>query len=140
MRKYRINAYQEGFEPDQARIGFEVARSWIWPYAYDLADLRHLPAQPDSDPPTRHYCHLGDEMVGYMASVALPPEGTAGPRPISIFRVWCWDMNRLPIWSMTIDNTNRSTGTWSSGKSRSGRAVKRPWAENLRRARRQQET
>jgi L-amino acid N-acyltransferase YncA len=73
MRKYVIKDYQKGYEPDQVRIGVQVARNWIWPYAYDLEGLLKVHAQPDFDPDTRHYCFLGDEMVGYMFSVVAPP-------------------------------------------------------------------
>ena len=72
MRKYVIKDYQEWFERDQARIGQEVARNWIWPYAYDLEDLLKIHAQSDFDPDTRHYCFLDDEMVGYMVSIVIP--------------------------------------------------------------------
>ncbi len=56
MQKYIVKEYQKWFEQDQARIGIEVARNWIWPYAYDLEDLLKASAQPDFDPDTRHYC------------------------------------------------------------------------------------
>jgi hypothetical protein len=74
---YVIKDYQKGFEQDQARIGFEVARDWIWPYAYDQEDLLKIHARLDFDPGTRHYCFLGDEMVGYIFSIVMPP-GDAG--------------------------------------------------------------
>jgi len=74
MQKYVIKNYQKGFERDQARIGLEVARNWIWPYAYELDDLLKVHAQPDFDPDTRHYCFLGDEMVGFMYSLVTPSE------------------------------------------------------------------
>jgi hypothetical protein len=77
MTKYVIKPYQKGFEGDQARIGQEVARNWIWPYAYDLEDLCKIHAQPDFDPDTRHYCFLDDEMVGFMASMITPAGGGA---------------------------------------------------------------
>lgn len=77
MQKYIVRDYQKGFEEDQVRIGVEVAQNWIWPYAYSLADLLQLHAQPDFDPTTRHYCFLGAEMVGYMFSVIMPSEGGA---------------------------------------------------------------
>ena len=77
MQQYSVQDYQKGFEEDQVRIGLEVARNWIWPYAYNLADLLQLHAQPDFDPTTRHYCFLGTEMVGYMFSVITPSEGGA---------------------------------------------------------------
>ena len=72
MLKYVIKDYQKGFEQDQVRIGLEVARNWIWPYAYHLEGLLKLHAQPDFDPATRHYCFLGDEMVGYVVSLVTP--------------------------------------------------------------------
>jgi hypothetical protein len=76
MKVYHIKSYQKGVERDQVRIGREVARDWAWPYAYNLEDLLALHAQPDFDPQTRHYCFLGEEMVGYMFSlVKLAEEG-----------------------------------------------------------------
>lgn len=72
MQKYVLKDYQKGFEPDQVRIGIEVALNWIWPYAYDLQALLKAHAQPAFDPDTRHYCFLGDEMVGYMFTHIAP--------------------------------------------------------------------
>ncbi len=74
MPEYVLKEYQQGFEQDQVRIGRHVAGNWIWPYAYDLEDLLEVHARPDFDPETRHYCFLGDEMVGYMFSI-VPPSG-----------------------------------------------------------------
>ncbi len=73
MKKYVIKKYQKGFEPDQARIGLQVAQNWIWPYAYHLEGLLKVHAQPDFDPDTRHYCFQGEEMVGYMFSLVKQP-------------------------------------------------------------------
>lgn len=76
MTHYVIRNYHKGFEQGQARIGIEVARGWIWPYAYDEQDLLQIAARPDFDPDTRHYCFLGDEMVGYMfCLVGEPAQG-----------------------------------------------------------------
>lgn len=80
MQKYILKNYQKGFEQDQARIGLEVARNWVWPYAYSLEDLFKAHSQPDFDPDTRHYCFLDDEMVGYMVSLVTP----SGDRASSI--------------------------------------------------------
>ena len=79
MQNYVIKNYQKGFEPDQVRIGLEVARNWIWPYAYHLDELLKVHAQPDFDPDTRHYCFLEDEMVGYMFSLITPSGADAIP-------------------------------------------------------------
>jgi hypothetical protein len=78
MQQYVIKDYQKGYEEDQARIGQEVANHWIWPYAYDLEDLLEIHARPDFDPETRHYCFLGDEMVGTMFSVITPSKDGDG--------------------------------------------------------------
>jgi hypothetical protein len=74
VQKYSVKEYQPGYENGQARIGIEVARTWAWPFAYNLEELLAIHAQPDFDPQTRHYCFLGDEMVGYMVSRIRPPE------------------------------------------------------------------
>jgi len=74
MHKYAIKDYQKGYEHGQVTIGREVARNWIWPYAYNLEELLEIHARPDFDPYTRHYCFLGDEMVGYMFSIVTPSE------------------------------------------------------------------
>lgn len=66
---YTIRNYQKGYEESQFKIGQDVARHWVWPYAYDLEDLLAIHAQPDFDPETRHYCFDGKEMVGYTFSV-----------------------------------------------------------------------
>ncbi|MBN2381817.1 hypothetical protein JXQ70_02955 [bacterium] len=39
MVDYVIRAYQPGFEVEQAKIGYEVAQNWAWPYAHSLNDL-----------------------------------------------------------------------------------------------------
>jgi hypothetical protein len=77
MLKYIIKDYQKGYEKDQARIGCESARNWIWPYAYNLEGLLKIHSQPDFDPDTRHYCFLDEEMVGYMFSL-ISPTGDGG--------------------------------------------------------------
>jgi hypothetical protein len=74
MERYQIKEYQKGVEHDQVRIGLEVAQTWPWPFAYNLEELLAIHAQPDFDPQTRHYCFLGDEMVGYMVSSIKTPE------------------------------------------------------------------
>jgi hypothetical protein len=72
MRRYVIKDHQRGIESDQVRIGREVAKKWIWPFAYNLEDLLKVHSQPDFDPSTRHYCFLDNEMVGYMFSTITP--------------------------------------------------------------------
>jgi hypothetical protein len=74
MQKYKIKKYKKGFERDQARIGIDVARNWIWPYAYNLEDLIKIHASPDFDPDTCQYCILEGEMAGYIVSVVSPSQ------------------------------------------------------------------
>ena len=68
MQQYTIKGYQKGFEKAQARIGIDVARNWIWPYAYSYDDLLVIHSRPDFNPDTRHYCFEHDKMVGYVFS------------------------------------------------------------------------
>ncbi len=79
MQQYVIREYQKGYEHDQATIGKQVAYNWIWPYAYDVEGLLEIHARPDFDPHTRHYCFLGNEMVGYMVSAVAPSEQGDAP-------------------------------------------------------------
>jgi hypothetical protein len=72
MQDYVIKGYQSGYEQDQVRIGREVARNWVWPYAYNLDDLLKLHGRPDFDPDTRRYCFLKGQMVGYIVSTINP--------------------------------------------------------------------
>ena len=74
MKRYAVKDYQKGYENGQVRIGREVAQNWVWPFAYNLEDLLEVHSQPDFDPQTRHYCFLGDEMVGYVFSIIKPQE------------------------------------------------------------------
>ncbi len=66
MPTYKIKDYQKGYEEDLVRIGFTVARRWVWPYAFDLEDLLQVQTQPHFDPDTWLYCFYGSELVGYM--------------------------------------------------------------------------
>lgn len=69
---HMLKNYQKGFESDQARIGIEVAKKWLWPYAYDEEDLVKIHAQPDFDPDTRIYCFMDGKMVGCMYALIKP--------------------------------------------------------------------
>lgn len=75
MTDYSIRTYQAGYEAEQARIGREVAKQWVWPFAYDQDDLQKIHSQPDFDPETQLYCFLDDEMVGYQTSNFMPSKG-----------------------------------------------------------------
>lgn len=74
MEDYTIRDYERGFEPDQARIGIEVATPWVWPFAYTADELLRIHSSPDFDPGTRHYSFCGDRMVGYTFWIPLPAE------------------------------------------------------------------
>lgn len=67
--KYSIRNYQAGVEAEQAQIGIDVAKKWIWPYAFEEEDLQTLHKQPDFDPETRLYCYLDNQLVGYNYSL-----------------------------------------------------------------------
>jgi hypothetical protein len=69
---YILKNYEKGFESDQARIGIEVTKKWLWPYAYDEEDLLKIHAHPNFDPDTRIYCFLDGKMVGCMYALIKP--------------------------------------------------------------------
>jgi len=73
MTKYSIKPYQEGFDQEQAHIGFEVAGSWLWPLAHDEQDLKQIHARPNFDPETAWYCFAGNKMVGFISMSVYPP-------------------------------------------------------------------
>ena len=82
MKKYSIKSYEPDFDREQARIGFEVANSWLWPLAHDEQDLKRIHTQPDFDPETSWYCFDGNMMVGFI-SMALPSsESTDNPKAV----------------------------------------------------------
>jgi hypothetical protein len=82
MKKYSIKPYEPGFDKEQARIGFEVANSWLWPLAHDKQDLKRIHTQPNFDPETSWYCFDGNKLVGFI-SMSLPSsESTDNPKAV----------------------------------------------------------
>lgn len=75
MSDSKIRDYREEYLEDQARIGIEVSKNWVWPFAHTLKDLKEIHSQPDFDSETRHYCFKDDEMVGYIWSNIHQDEG-----------------------------------------------------------------
>jgi hypothetical protein len=71
MNKYLIKSYEQGFDEEQAHIGFEAANSWLWPLAHDKQDMSRIHSQPNFDPETSWYCFDGNKMVGFI-SISLP--------------------------------------------------------------------
>lgn len=65
MPEYRIEPYRESYIKEHARIGIEVARRYVWPFAYTPEALKKIHGMPDFDPESRFYCFSGDRMVGY---------------------------------------------------------------------------
>jgi hypothetical protein len=45
MSEYEIRDYREEYLEDQARIGIEVSKNWVWPFAYTLKDLKEIHSQ-----------------------------------------------------------------------------------------------
>ncbi|MFX0094084.1 MAG: hypothetical protein ACFFBD_20265, partial [Candidatus Hodarchaeota archaeon] len=76
---YTIKSYEPGFEEEQAKIGLEVAKNWVWPFYYSLQDLKNLYSQPNFDPETVLYCFQDNKMVGYALARIGKQEGVIGP-------------------------------------------------------------
>jgi hypothetical protein len=72
MPEYTFKPYHDSYINDQARIGIEVARQFVWPFAFRVDELRKLHAMPDFDPESRLYCFSGDRMVGYTLWTSRP--------------------------------------------------------------------
>ncbi len=82
MNKYSIKSYEQGFDEEQARIGFEVANSWLWPLAHDEQDLKRIHSQPNFDPESSSYCFDRTRIVGFI-SMSLPsPESSNGSKAV----------------------------------------------------------
>lgn len=75
--------YQKGVEQGQAWIGAEVARNWVWPFAYDLDDLLKTCSQPEFDPETYHFCLMNNDLVSYAYTTILPA-GNDGILPANL--------------------------------------------------------
>ena len=82
MKKYSIKSYEQGFDEEQARIGFEVANSWLWPLAHDEQDLKRIHTQPNFEPETSWYCFDGNKMVGFITMSLPSPESTNNPKAV----------------------------------------------------------
>lgn len=94
--KYLIEDYQKGYEKEQARIGREVAKDWVWPYTYDLEDLIEIHAHPDFDPDTRHYCFLVMKWLVICFLSSHHRKMMIPSQPLWIFPVRYQGMSRLP--------------------------------------------
>ena len=92
MQKYVIQDYKRGFEEDQVRIGIEVARNWIWPYAYDLADLMQL------------ITHLGVREDGKLLAVCMAAPNNVRPSTAAIYYIYTPDEHSLrPMLVRVVD-------------------------------------
>lgn len=66
MRTYVIKSYHPRYDLDHVRIGNEVAKGWVWPFAHDLLALQNTHNQPDFDPDLHLYAFVDGEMVGFI--------------------------------------------------------------------------
>lgn len=97
MKKYSIKSYQQGFDEEQARIGFDVANSWLWPLAHDEQDLKRTHSQPNFDRESSWYCFDGNRMVGFI-SMSFPSRGSTDESKAVLFVPRC-----LPGYEETSD-------------------------------------
>jgi hypothetical protein len=45
MSVYEIREFREEYLEDQARIGIEESKNWVWPFAHTLKDLKESHSQ-----------------------------------------------------------------------------------------------
>lgn len=74
MSDYVIKHYHEGFEVDQAKVGAEVAKTFISPHQTPADRLKEVYTREGFDPETRLYAFKGKEMVGFLTSRVLDEE------------------------------------------------------------------
>lgn len=74
MSDYVIKHYHEGFEVDQAKVGAEVAKSFVSPHQTPAERLKEVYTQEGFDPETRLYAFKGKEMVGFLTSRVIDEE------------------------------------------------------------------
>ncbi len=79
MSRYCIRMYSSDFDTDQVRIGIEVSRHWIWPYAHDAESLRRLIAKPGFDPHLWLYALCDDQVIGFVGAAI---DSTSPGKPI----------------------------------------------------------
>jgi hypothetical protein len=85
MTKYSIKPYQEGFDKEQAHIGLEVAKSWLWPLVHDEQDLKQIHTQANFDPETSWYCFDGNRMVGFISMSVYPSNSADNTKALLFF-------------------------------------------------------
>ena len=74
MSDYVIKHYHEGFEVDQAKVGAEVAKSFVSPHQTPAERLKEVYTREGFDPETRLYAFKDKEMVGFLTSRVLDEE------------------------------------------------------------------
>ncbi|NSW53116.1 MAG: hypothetical protein HPY85_11480 [Anaerolineae bacterium] len=72
MPIYQITQYQPGVEAEQARIGIEASRDWVWPFAHDEQGWFHLHQSPDFDPDLSFFAWGDGAMVGHLTFFPQP--------------------------------------------------------------------
>ena len=71
MSEYIIKQYQKGFEEEQAKIGMEVAKSFLAPHQTPVERLRQVYSQENFDPETRLYAFKDNKMIGFLTARIL---------------------------------------------------------------------
>ncbi len=74
MSDYVIKHYHEGFEVDQAKVGAEVAKSFVSPHQTPAERLKEVYTREGFDPETRLYAFKDKEMVGFLTARVLDEE------------------------------------------------------------------
>lgn len=85
MKEYTLKIYEKGFEEEQAKVGYEVARTWSFAHQTPPEVLREVYSKPDFDPETRHYCFKDGKMVGFLTSKVIEPKEDGRKRASLVF-------------------------------------------------------
>lgn len=85
MADYVIKSFEKGFEKMQEKVGYQVAKTWIYAHQTPANRLKELYSQPDFDPETRHYCFKGNKLVGFLTTKVVNQDETNEKKATLVF-------------------------------------------------------
>lgn len=63
--KFVVRIYQPGDEVEEARIGIQITKNWVWPALHNLEEVRSQISGPRFDPRSRIYAFYEGRMVAF---------------------------------------------------------------------------
>lgn len=63
--RFVIRTYQSGDEIEEAKIGIQITKNWVWPALHNLEEVRSQILNPRFDPRSRLYAFYKGKMVAF---------------------------------------------------------------------------